>query len=470
MQRLELSSNPSKKLSFPFPSHFVWGASTSAYQIEGSIDADGKGPQVWDDFVGRPGRIANAETGEVACDHYRLWREDVGLMREIGLQGYRMSISWSRVIPQGTGAPNPAGLDFYERLVDALLDAGIQPWVTLYHWDTPQALYDRGHWLNPDMPKWFGDYATLMAGRLGDRVKHWITLNEPQCFVQLALCEGVLAPGDKLSDRAALLAWKHALLAHGTGVDALRAAAPRPLQVGCAPTGRERIPLTESPENVAAARTAYWALDRDLWSLPMWCEPMLRGCWPEGAEKLYGAALPSLTEAEGRIIARPLDFLGYNSYSGAFVRAAADKPDGFEVLPHAPGAEQASLPWLLRYDDCLYWAARFHTERYPGMPFVITENGMSLTDFVSRDGKVHDEARIDWTAGYLRGLRRAAAEGVSLGGYFHWSLMDNFEWAEGFRARFGLIHVDFASQKRTLKESAHWYRRVIEAHGAGDVL
>lgn len=449
-----------------FPSNFLWGAATSAYQIEGAAKVDGRAPSIWDEFSARPGKVYMGHTGEVACDHYHHFKADVALMKQIGLKAYRFSVAWPRVIPQGTGAVNPKGLEFYDRLIDELLGAGIQPWVTLYHWDTPLAMQQRGGWLNRDSVEWFGDYATVMAKKLGDRVSHWMTLNEPQCTVGLGLQDGVFAPGDKLGRSQVLLAWHNILMAHGRGMQALRAGCGRPIQAGFAPTGRERIPLTNSPEDIEAARKAYFEVtpESNIWAIAMAMDPVYLGKYPDEAYTALGKDMPVVTDADLKLISQPVDFLGYNCYTGERVKAKAN--GGYEMIPQPDGNPVGSLSWLNRMEDSLYWAARFQTERYKGKPFVITENGCCTTDWVSLDGKVHDPSRIDFTARYLRTLRRACEEGYPVLGYFHWSLMDNFEWAEGYRPRFGMIHVDYQTQKRTLKDSALWYSEVIRTNGA----
>ncbi|OAM91194.1 GH1 family beta-glucosidase [Termitidicoccus mucosus] len=450
----------------PFAPDFTWGAATSAYQIEGAPSADGKGPSIWDDFSHRPEKIAGNDTGDTACDHYHRWRDDIALMRRIGLRAYRFSIAWARVLPEGDGRVNDAGLAFYSRLVDGLLDAGIQPWVTLYHWDLPLALHRRGGWLNHESVDWFGRYAAAVARALGDRVKHWITLNEPQCSIGLGLDRGIHAPGDRLSRAGVLRAWHHQLMAHGLAVRSLREHCRGPVQVGLASTGRERIPETNTPADIEAARAAYFEVtaEKGVDSVPLALDPVYRGRYPEAAHAVFGRDMPGIRPGDMELISEKLDFIGYNSYSGERVRAGAD---GRPVLVPPPrGRARGTLSWLNREDDCLYWAARFQTERYPGLPFVITENGYCGTDWIALDGGVHDAPRIDFTKRYLRGLARAAAEGVPVAGYFHWSLLDNFEWSEGYQPRFGLIHVDFDAQTRLLKDSALWFAGIIRSNGA----
>ena len=448
-----------------FPDNFAWGAATSAYQVEGAAYTEGKGLSVWDAMCRRPGKIWEGQNGEIACDHYRRFQEDVALMGEIGLKAYRFSVSWPRVMPQGTGPVNECGLGFYDRLVDELLAAGIAPWLTLFHWDYPYDLYLRGAWMNPDSPKWFGEYAALIAERLGDRVSHWLTLNEPQCFIGIGHYGDTHAPGDKLSLSASLLAGHHALLGHGMAVQAIRAHSRNTVSIGWAPVGVVTMPETESPADIEAARKQMFSADtvpwNPLWNNTWWSDPVFLGHYPEDGLLLYGEAAPKFTDAEMALIRQPLDFCGANIYNGQVFKAGADgKP---EKVEHPPGYPHSLFLWKMT-PSSLYWGPRFLAERYH-RPVVVTENGMSCHDWVSLDGAVHDPQRIDFTTRYLRELGRAIADGVDIRGYLHWSLMDNFEWAEGYKHRFGLIHVDFATQKRTLKDSARWYREVIASNG-----
>ncbi len=449
-----------------FPSNFTWGAAAAAYQIEGAVAEDGRAPSIWDVHTHEPGRIFEGHTGDVACDHYHRWPEDVALMRNLGLKAYRMSIAWSRVIPQGTGKPNPKGLAFYDRLFDALLEAGITPWVTLFHWDLPNALQRRGGFLNRDMVEWFGDYAALVADRYGDRVKHFMTINEPPCVVGLGLQDGLFAPGYKLPYAECLQAAHHLLLAHGRAVQALRAGCRGPVKISIAHTARERIPATESKRDIAAARADYLAAtNRDMWNLTWWADPIHFGKYPEDGLKAHAKDLPVIAPGDMKLISQKIDFLAYNCYSGWPVRAdAKGRP---EKLPGGWGTGNArgTLWWLQIAPLALYWAARFQTERY-GLPLVFTENGFCNTDFVQLDGKVHDPQRIDFLTHYLGGMKRAVAEGIPVAGYFYWSILDNFEWCEGYKDRFGLVHVDYRTQKRTPKDSYYWYREVVRRNGA----
>lgn len=443
------------------PDTFTWGAATSAYQIEGYSTADGKGRSIWDAFVEQPGRIFEGHTGEPACEHYTRWRDDLALLQGLGVGAYRFSLAWTRLLPEGAGAPNPRGLDHYDRLLDALLEAGIEPWVTLYHWDLPDALQRRGGFLNRDMADWFADYAALAASRYGDRVRHWITFNEPPVIVGLGLQDGVHAPGHKLPFRDCLLAAHHLLLAHGRGVQALRCGCRGPVKISLAHTGRECIPVSLEPRVVEAARRATFAgTTRHFWNLSWWADPIVFGRYPEDGLRAFAAEMPPVTDADLALIAQPIDFLAYNCYSGSLYDAG---PDG-EPIPAkggwGPGNPRGTLPWLHIAPEAPYWAARFQTERY-GLPIVFTENGYCCPDFVHYDGQVHDPQRIDFLARYLNSIDRALAEGLPVAGYFYWSLLDNFEWAEGYKDRFGLVHVDYATQVRTPKDSYHWYRERI---------
>lgn len=441
---------------------FLWGAATAAYQIEGAWNEAGKGASVWDMMCRIPGKIWSGQDGHVACDHMHRMEEDVSLMAEIGLNAYRFSVSWPRVLPQGVGKPNGAGLDFYDRLVDTLLEKQIEPCLTLFHWDYPYELFCRGGWLNADSPGWFADYAALMMARLSDRVRTWITFNEPQMFLALGHVAGTHAPGLRLGDQQMLRCCHHAFLGHGRAVQSMRAAAKQPVRIGLAPAGFVKIPRSDSSEDVGLARSAMFAVqDRGHFNNAWYMDPMLLGRYPEDGVALFGDDMPERYQDDMSVMCQPLDFLGINIYSGA--RVEPKGPDAFSEMSEPDGHPHTFFQWPVR-PEALYWGPRFLHERY-GLPIMITENGMSCHDWVSLDGRVHDPQRIDYTARYLRCLRRAAREGVPVEGYFHWSLMDNFEWAEGYKHRFGLIHVDFETQQRTLKDSALWYRRVVEANG-----
>ncbi len=446
-----------------FPKNFVWGAATASYQIEGAATEDGRGPSVWDMLCRRPGAIWGGHTGAVGCDHYHRMPEDVELMRTLGLKGYRFSISWPRILPAGTGRVNPKGLAFYDRLVDALLAAGIQPWATLFHWDYPQDLYDRGGWLSPDSPKWFADYARIVVRALSDRVTHWMTQNEPQCYIGLGLRDGIHAPGEKLGWREVLLAAHHSMMGHGLAVRAIRATARRRPLIGAAPVGSHVIPASGSARDVATARRATFAVaGRTYWNTTWWTDPLIFGRYPADGLKAFGADVPKHSRRDLETMRAPLDFFGANIYQSEAVRAG--RGGAAEPAARPVGHALTAYKWPVT-PDALYWGPKFFWERYK-LPIVVTENGMSGADWVGLDGRVHDHARIDYLARYLIALRRAIRDGVPVLGYFQWSLMDNFEWAEGFKERFGLIHVDYTTKKRTPKDSYEWYRDLIATNGA----
>ncbi len=450
-----------KRTDLRFPSDFTWGAATAAYQIEGAAREDGKGLSTWDMFCRQPGRVYEGHTGDEACDHYHRWKEDIRLMKRMGLQAYRMSVSWPRVIPAGVGAVNPKGLAFYDRLVDGLLAAGIDPWVTLFHWDFPHELYLRGGWLNRDSAAWFGDYARVVVEKLSDRVTHWMTLNEPTCFISQGLETGIHAPGDKLGKHEVLTAAHHVLLAHGHAAQVIRAHARRKPVVGWAPCGIIGAPATSKPADVRSAR-AFTNECRDLWSFSWWADPIFFGHYPEDGLRQVGNMSPRVHPGDMELIRQPMDFFGMNIYNARMIRATKTAP--YEMVPALPGRPQTLFHWKIT-PSALYWGPRFIYERYK-CPIVITENGLSSMDWVSLGGCVHDAMRIDFTERYLSELRRVIQDGVPVKGYFHWSAMDNFEWAEGYKQRFGMIHVDYQTQVRTLKDSAHWYRKVIKSNGA----
>ncbi|MCX7799809.1 MAG: GH1 family beta-glucosidase [Fimbriimonadales bacterium] len=446
-----------------FADGFAWGVATAAYQIEGAATGDGRGPCVWDMFCRKPGAVYHGHNGDIACDHYRLWREDVALMRELGVRAYRFSVSWPRVLPEGVGTVNEAGLEFYDRLVDALLEAGIQPWVTLFHWDFPLSLYHRGGWLNPDSASWFADYAEIVARRLGDRVRHWMTLNEPQCFISLGLQSGHHAPGDRLRFDEVLLASHHTLVASGKATQVLRAHSPG-CRVGVVPAIGPGIPKDpqSAADREAAARRTFDAAPDSLWGMGWWIDPIVFGRYPDQALETFGEKAPKATDEQMRAISEPIDFIGLNVYTGWEV--SADEEGRAAASPEPQGAPKTMMDWIVD-DRCLYWGPRQFWERY-GKPIAITENGLAGMDWVALDGKVHDPQRIDYTRRHLRQLAQAAQEGVQVLGYLHWSFLDNFEWAFGYNRRFGLVYVDYATQRRVPKDSFHWYAETIRCNGS----
>ena len=460
MKRPRAAKPPARPTEFP--KGFVWGAAAASYQVEGAAAADGKGPSIWDMFTKKPGAIWKDQSGDVACDHYHRYKEDVAIMKSLGIQAYRMSVSWPRVMPEGTGATNAKGLEFYDRLIDELLAAGITPWVTLYHWDLPLALYHRGGWLNRDVGGWFADYATLMAKRLGDRVKHWMPLNEPQVFLGAGLVQGRHAPGDKLRFAEFLLAAHNTLLAHGRAVQALRATSKLKARVGTAQAGYNYVPATDGAADLAAAKARYFATADDSYKQNgYWWDAMVLGRYPDDAVKLYGPSMPAIRAGDMETIKQPLDFLGATLYSADPVRRGKDgKP---EVIPWPVGYPITGFEWAVA-PSILRLVPTWLHERYK-LPIVVAENGLSVRDWVAADGGVHDPDRIDFMARYLRELAAAIAAGVPVEAYFHWSILDNFEWAEGYKHRFGLVHVNYETQKRTIKDSGKWYREVIASNG-----
>lgn len=446
-----------------FPKEFVWGAAAASYQIEGAFDVDGRGLSVWDMLCRKQGAIFGGHTGDVACDHYQRYREDIALMKQIGLQAYRLSISWSRILPGGTGAVNEKGLAFYDALIDALLEAGITPWVTLFHWDYPYDLYCRGGWLHPDSPDWFADYTQIVVDRLSDRVHHWMTQNEPQCYIGMGHHDGVHAPGVRLGWDDILRMTHNSLLAHGKSVQVIRARAKTPSRIGAVPVGVTFMPASDSPADIDAARAVMFGIQQpDTWNNTWYADPMIFGRYPEDGLRVYERHMPSIGADDMATIAQPLDFYGCNIYHGEYIRAGADgAPQKVETYAGHP---MTMMKWWVR-PEALYWGPRFLHERY-GLPVIVMENGLANQDWVSVDGAVHDPQRIDFTTRYLVALRNAIEDGVPVGGYFHWSIMDNFEWAEGYSQRFGLVYVDFSTQQRVLKDSAYWYRDVIASNGA----
>ncbi len=461
-----ISTGSPTDVRFTFPKEFLWGAASSAYQIEGATAEDGKGPSIWDEFCKRPGATAGGQSGEIACDHYHRYREDVALMKQIGLRAYRFSISWPRVIPQGTGAVNPKGIDFYSHLVDELLRAGIAPFATLYHWDYPLALQRRGGWLERDSANWFAEHAAVVARALSDRVKFWLTINEPRSFIGSAYVSGEHAPGEKLPLAQALRAGHNLMRAHGLAVQAIRAAAKQPVQVGFAPDCSPSLPLPENDANIAAAREATFAMPREYFRIEnwwrgnsWWMDPALRGEYPAVGLAALGADAPQIADGDMQQIKQPLDFFAVNIYGGHPVRAR--EGGEFEFVSWPAGWPATAFGWAVT-PDALYWGPKWLYERSK-LPILITENGLSCHDWVSLDGAVHDPQRIDFVSRYLQALARAMREGVPVRGYFYWSLLDNFEWAAGYRQRFGMIYVDYATQKRTLKDSALWYRQLIRS-------
>lgn len=440
-----------------FPDGFLWGAATAAYQIEGAWDEDGKGPSIWDTFSHTPGRVVEGDNGDVACDHYHRWREDVAVMRELGLTAYRFSVSWPRVLPDGVGAVNEPGLDFYDRLVDGLLEVGIAPCLTLFHWDLPQALQDRGGWGSRATIDAFVRYADVVSARLGDRVPMWITHNEPSVVAIDGHVVGEHAPGFRDPALGVRVA-HHLLVAHGLAVPAIRANAPG-ADVGITINVWPQAPASDDPLDVAAAERVYAA------EAGWYLDPLYGKGYPQGtlAEFERRGWAPGVHDGDLETVAVPTDFLGLNYYSRALVRHDRDEEPWRAVSVQEEG-EYTATDWLVIPDGLVDLLTRVHHDHRPPAIFV-TENGAAFDDVVAPDGSVHDDRRVAYLREHLRACARAIAEGVPLRGYFAWSLLDNFEWAEGYAKRFGLVRVDFGTLERTVKDSGWFYRDTIATNG-----
>jgi beta-glucosidase len=438
-----------------FPEGFVWGVAAASAQIEGAAREDGKGESIWDRFATLPGKIKNGDSPETACDHYHRFEADADLMRRLGVRHYRLSIAWPRVVPAGDGPVNPPGLDFYDRLIDALLARGITPWVTLFHWDLPQALEDRGGWLVRQTPEAFARYAEVVVKRLADRVSNWFTVNEIPCFIGNGYGNGYFAPGKQVDAKALNQAYHHGLLAHGHAVAAVRAWGGSKARVGLVHNHLPAppIPITSSAADVGSARIEYERTNRQLMG------PVFLGEYPEAFLAEAGKDAPAIEPGDMSLIGQPTDFLGLNVYAGNFVRAGRDGLP--EVLPFPRQYPTGHLDWLRITPECMYWSVRLASEVFGVRTFYMTESGATFDDTMTASGEVLDLDRREYVRSYLVSLRQAIDEGFDVRGYFVWSLLDNFEWAEGYGRRFGIVHVDYATQKRTPKLSARWYAEVI---------
>ena len=444
-------------MTYEFPSSFLWGAATSAYQIEGSPLADGAGASIWHRFAKTPGLTKDGDTGDVACDHYRRMEDDVVMMKRLGLTAYRFSIAWGRVLPEGRGAVNEAGLGFYERLVDTLLAHGIQPMATLYHWDLPAALDDRGGWLNPDIADWFADYASVMIRRLDDRMKLWATLNEPWVVTDGGYLTGALAPGHKNRFEAPI-ASHHLLRAHGKAVQAYRTLGKH--QVGLVVNIEPKYPASQAPQDLAATRRAEAYMNRQ------YLDPVFKGRYPEEMREIFGEAWPEWPQQDHALIREPIDFLGVNYYTRSVVRHDETAYPLKSAAVRQKQAAYSETGWEVfsqGLTDTLVWIKRL----YGDIPQYVTENGAAFYDPPAPpSGRINDPLRIDYYRSHLRAVHDAIRQGVDVRGYFAWSLMDNLEWSLGFSKRFGLVHVNFETLERTPKDSATFYSDVIASRGA----
>jgi beta-glucosidase len=441
-----------------FPKGFLWGSATASYQVEGAVSEDGRGPSIWDTFSHTPGKTNMGDTGDVADDHYHLYKSDIQLMKAMGLKTYRFSTSWSRVFPTGVGTPNPKGLDFYNRVVDELLANGIQPYCTLFHWDLPQALEDKGGWQSRDTSEAFANYAGYVAGHLSDRVKHFMTLNEMRSFVDIGYRDGRHAPGLTHPPAGVNQVRHHAVLAHGLGVQAIRAHAKPGTKVGLAENPDACAPVIENAEHIAAARKAMREENAG------YLTAVMEGKYTDAYLEHHGANAPKFTTADMKAIGSPLDFVGLNIYTAAWVRADSS-PRGYAMVPSPASYPHMMSSWLTVGPQALYWAPKLTADIWGVKDIYITENGASSTDILTPDGHIYDTDRVMYLRNYLTQLHRAVSEGVPVKGYFCWSFMDNYEWADGYAYRFGLHYVDFKTQKRTPKLSAHFYKEVIARNG-----
>ena len=440
-----------------FPPGFKWGCATASYQIEGAVNEDGRGRTLWDDFSHTPGKIIDGSNGDVACDSYHRYKEDAQLLKNMGVSTYRLSLAWSRIFPEGRGQPNSKGVDYYNRVIDNLLAQGITPYVTMFHWDLPSAL--PGEWQNRDTAYAFGDYAGFMAGKLSDRVNSFFTVNELRCFTDIGHQEGRHAPGLKLGQAEVNQVRHHGVLAHGLGLQAIRAHARAGTQVGLADNTNIYMPAIETPEHIRAAQTATREENA------MFLTAIMEGRYTDRYLRTQGAAAPKVRDGDMKIIGAPVDFVGINCYSGSHVKASGESEVGYVVMANLAHTPRMISPWLYVKPESLYWGVRNTVDLWKPKAIYITENGCSADDPVLAGGHVDDADRIGYLRNYIGQLQRATAEGMPVKGYFLWSLMDNFEWADGYTNPFGVHHVDYATQTRTPKLSALWYRELIRQNG-----
>lgn len=447
-----------------FSKDFVWGVASSAYQMEGMDEQDGRGVSIWDTFLA-DGHVPNGDDAKISCDHMHHYKEDYKLMKWMGIKAYRFSISWSRLMPDGIEV-NQKAVSLYRDMIQEMKKNGIEPYLTMYHWDLPQALQDQGGWLNDKIVDWFGGYAKVIAENFGDLCDYYITLNEPQCFVGIGHLSGIHAPGLKLSYKETFQIAHNALKAHGMAVKQLRKYAGKPIKVGYAPTCGMAYPATETPEDIEAARKVLFSqwqpMDNWTWNVAWFLDPVVFGKYPEDGLERYKEYLPEITQEDMELISQPLDFLGQNIYNGYAIKAGEDGNPVF--LRRDPGYTKTAANWPVT-PKCFYWGLKFLYERYQ-LPMYATENGMSCHDEVSPDGRVHDQNRIDFLDAYISEMERCIEDGVDLRGYFVWTILDNFEWDRGYNERFGLVYVDFVTQQRIVKDSGYWYKKVMETNGA----
>jgi beta-glucosidase len=439
-----------------FPPKFIWGVATAAPQIEGAAFTDGKGPSIWDTFSRVPGAVRNRDNLDVACDHYHRFEQDFALMRRLGIKHYRLSLAWPRIVPDGRGAANQAGLDFYHRVFDSLERHGITPWVTMFHWDLPQALENEGGWRVRGVTDAFARYADIIVRAYGDRVKNWITLNEIICFTRLAYGFGIKAPGARESEAVVNQTYHHALVCHGHGVRAVREHGARGARVGLTDNPVVPVPVDLHAPNIAAARRAFVEQNTRV------LDPIFKGRYATAYVRAAGKDAPRVERGDFKLIAQPTDFIGLNVYTGHFVRAG--KGGRPERLPYPAGFSRSDSDWQYLLPQALYWAPRFFTELYGPLPVYITEHGAGYDELPAVNGEIVDLHRRECVRNYLRELHDVIRDGVPVKGYFLWSFIDNFEWEDGYGRRFGIVHNDFVTQRRTPKLSARWYSEVIRTN------
>lgn len=441
---------------YTFPENFLWGAATASYQIEGAVFEGGRGATVWDVFADTPGKVKNNDSGEVACDHYHRYPEDIGIMKQLGLHAYRFSVAWARILPEGTGAINPAGLDFYDKLVDSLLANGIRPFVTLYHWDLPQVLEDKGGWTNRDIVDWFGEYTQAITKRLGDRVKDWMTLNEPWVFTYLGYAVGVHAPGHRDLNMY-LKASHYSIMAHARAMSIIRANAPDS-EAGIVLNPAWADPYTDSLQDQFASQRSLSFQNR--W----WLHPLYKGEYPADMTAIYADRLNFIQSGDfDELKANPTDFLGVNFYTRQVVKASPYSVDWLKFDTVRQNREHTEMDWEVSPEAIYNVLEHIHNE-YAPPKFYITENGAAFNDVPQGDA-VHDPRRTAFYQHYLANCHRAIQDGIPLKGYFAWSLLDNFEWAEGYSKRFGLVYVDYLTQQRIVKDTGKWYAQTIQNNG-----
>lgn len=442
-----------------FPKDFIWGTASSAYQTEGAYNEDGKALSIWDEFTRLGGVIADGENGDVACDAYHRFAEDIALMKQMGIKAYRFSLNWPRIVPEGRGAVNEKGLAFYDKLVDTLMENGIEPMITLYHWDMPVTLHEQGGWLNRDIIYTFEEFSALVARHFSDRVKTFTPLNEPQCFVCLGYERGIHAPGLRLPLAGIFTCIHNSLLAQGLSIKALRENSPADVQIGIASTGRLCYPQNDTPRGCDAAEKASFAISGFDWlfSHNLFLDPLILGRYPDCDIKGLSDFAAAVSEQDWQIIRQKVDFIGLNVYNGREV------DDTGADVKKTPGFPRTAMKWPVT-PKVMRYGPRYIYNRYH-LPVMITEDGQSCNDRIFMDGQVHDADRIDFLHLYLAELKRACVDGVPVTGYLHWSLTDNFEWHNGYDERFGLIFIDYATQRRILKDSARWYANLIATNG-----